>query len=105
VGSIRLADDDATRDLHALGHDAVGLGDAVRIELRSVRAAQAGDGLEVLDRHRQPVERRQVVAAHHRGLGGPRRRPRAVHVDGEIGIESRVEPFDPREHGVHDLDG
>jgi len=51
------------------------------------------------------VERRQFVATHHRGLGGSRRRPSTVRIDREVGIEPWVEPLDPREHGVHDLDG
>ena len=79
-----------------LGHDA----------LMGVRAAvgrNAGGERQVLDGERNPVERPKRVAANHGVFGRARRRARGVDGQMRERVETGLQSFDARQHGLHHL--
>ena len=100
---VGLADDDPAAGTHAVGAHCVRRCDSV-IHQRPLGEAHAGDGLQVLDRHRHPVQGTQLTALHHRLLGGVGLAHGVVGHHGHEGAECIVEPFDPVERELHQLD-
>ena len=54
-------------------------------------------------RDRQAVQRADVLPGRQRGVGGVGGRPRALGVEGDDGVDGRVEPLDPVEVRVEQL--
>ena len=71
----------------------------------AIGGAEPGGFLEVLDADRQPVQRRQVIATHHRRLGRLRRRAGAGLIQRHHGVHRRVHRGDAAEAALQQLDG
>jgi len=77
----------------------------VTIERRAERRAHALGDDEILDREWHAVQRPQRHAAlAQRALGRPRVAPRLIGGQRHVGVEMRIEPVDPGQDRIHDLD-
>ena len=80
----------ATSSESAAGH-------VLAIRRRAVGRAHAGRVLQILVRDRQPVQRRQIVAARAPAIGLVRRRERALGRARHDRVDERVDALDARE--------
>ena len=78
-------------------------GDVVGELQRATGRAPTGHLVGVLQRDRHAVQRAELVAAGHRGVGGVGRRPGPVGVQGDHGVDRRVDRLDAGELLVEEL--
>ena len=105
LGRVRLAEHDAPRPADGRHHQRVPIGHVIPEEQRAIGRPHALRLVEVLDADGQPMERRQGVAAHDGGLGGPRLGARAVVARRDHRVDVRVPALDAADAGLDQLDG
>jgi hypothetical protein len=98
---VGLAKNDGSSSFEAFDHGRIFVGDELLVELRSVRGAHPLRGHQILDRHRDAVQRPQGVSPHDGGFGLPSRGARSCGRDGAVGVKRGVKPLDTRKHSVH----
>ena len=103
VRRVGLPDHDAAGALGAFRHQAVAVRDVVGEEPGAKRAAQAGDRLQVLYRHRQAVQGARRLALHDARLRRLRRLACPLAVHRQEGVDMRVHRLDACQHRVHDF--
>ena len=102
---VRLAEHDRAGALHALDHRGVLGGHVVAVERRAECRAHPLGHDEVLHREGHAVERPEQSTPSHQGaLGRLRLPPRGLVGQRHKGVELRIDPLDPVEDRVHDLD-
>ena len=101
---VGLAEQHRAGALEALDRGGVEVRDPVGKERRAVGGGDPSGGVEVLDRDRDAVQRPAMVARHDRRLGRARRLARAVRGHPDVGVEARLEPLDPAQHHLGQLD-
>ena len=73
-------------------------------DLRMARGRQTGHVDDVLDAHRNAVQRPARAARHQFRLGGPRRRHRALGVQADEGVQFRLQHLDAFQQRRHEID-
>jgi hypothetical protein len=96
-----LADDNGASRSEPLDEWSVGRGRLRAAGLGARPGRHARNRNQILDRHRQTVQRPDRAATHQRCLRGPRAGHRAIRVQIGEGIDHRLQPRDPVEHGGH----
>ena len=104
LGRGGLADADRARLAQATNEGRVDVRHPVLEDVRAPHRPHALGQREVLDRHRQAVQRAERRAPHHRLLGVARGRQRGVGRDGAERVQRRIEPLDALERGPRQLD-
>src|SRR5690606_18968484 len=104
-GAVRLAQDDGASLLDALGEGAVPMRGVV---LERAHAAAGGGPAwleveQVLDGRGDAVQRPQLAARHHGGLGPLRGLTRVLEAEVDEGVEAGIAGLDPRDERVHHL--
>ena len=104
LGRVGLADEDGARPLQPLDGDSILLRHVLGEEPGAAGRQHAPGEHQILDRERHAVQRPQRLARHDGHLGGQGRLAGLLGGDGAEGVEPRVQPLDPRQHRVDDLD-
>jgi hypothetical protein len=103
-GRVGLELGDCTRVPQPGDEAQVLLGNLILEDPGAVRRAKAGGVRHVLDPDRQPVERAERPALHHRLLGGPGFENRAIPVLRDDAVQLPVHRIDAAETGIQELD-
>ena len=102
---VGLAEHDAAGRLEALDHRRIFGRHVVAVKRRTERCANSLRDDEVLHRERHAVQWPEARALPtERPLGGLGVTPRGVGRDGDVGVDPRVDLFDPGEHGAQRMD-
>src|SRR5689334_3175014 len=88
---VGLAEDDPSSETQSGSNPAVEIRYVLLEEFRTVRGAQATGWLQVFDGHRQAVEHTQRLAAHDGLLRGARCGASRLRVEGDEGVDDRLE--------------
>ena len=103
--SLCLAENNSAGGAQAFHQNLIAIGNMILVDHGSLGRAKALGVVKILDRNGQAVERTQAVAPHHRRFGGLGLGAGTVVVDGNVGVEGRLQLLDALEKVIDHFDG